>query len=388
VRHLPVLSRVAFSVAAMAALPSTTSAQCADPQRGIVLSIPAAPRPVRTAGANVLAYELHVLNAGTSELQMDSVEAMDISNGTGNRLVHETRADLSKHATRIGVRGTQPKALVPGVRTVVFFWIRIDTLTALPQAIMHRVALSSREGCHFTISGDTVPVEQPTHRVLAPPVAQGDWWMGLGPSNDSEHRRAVIRVGADTTPHLAQRFAIDWVMIGPDNEYMRNGGRRNEDYYGYRQPVLASAAGRVVLANDGVPDNQPGENSRAIPMTVATVLGNWVLVELEPHVFATYAHFAPGSLRVRQGQLVQPGDTLGLIGNSGNSDAPHLHFHITTAPDSSMATLRGEGIPFLLDRFEVIGHDPELEALHAIMTPKGSHVRAMPAEGDVIRVKK
>jgi hypothetical protein len=50
-------------------------------------------------------------------------------------------------------------------------------------------------------------VVPPTDLVLAPPVGPGDWWIGLGPSNTSEHRRAVIRVGDDTVPHLAQSFA-------------------------------------------------------------------------------------------------------------------------------------------------------------------------------------
>lgn len=389
VHHSSKLSVVAVCLSIAAAGSSTAGAQCINSARGVVLSSPIAPTPVRTAVANVLGYELHVLNAGTSELQIDSLEVLDVTNGAAERrLQHDTRTELATHATRVGERGTKPKVLSPGVRTVVFYWIRLDTLAPLPRAIAHRVALHSREGCAFSLQGDTLPVNGQTQRVIAAPVAPGDWWMGLGPSNDAEHRRALVRVGTDTMPHLAQRFAIDWVMIGPDNEYMRGGGKRNEDYYGYRKPVLAATPGRVVFTNDGVPDNEPGENSRAVPMTATTVIGNMVVVELEPHVFATYAHLVPASLRVRQGQRVQTGDTLGLIGNSGNSDAPHLHFHITTAPDSSMAALRGEGIPFLLDRFSVIGHDPEREAVKAIMTPKGSHVHTMPVEGDVIRVKK
>ena len=77
---------------------------------------------------------------------------------------------------------------------------------------------------------------------------------------------------------------------------------------------------------------------------------------------------------------------LGSIGNSGNSEGPHLHFHVTEAPDSAAAPLRGEGVPFLIDSFTVINHDPERVAQHARLTALGLHRAALPVEGDVVRV--
>jgi hypothetical protein len=223
-------------------------------------------------------------------------------------------------------------------------------------------------------------------------VGAGDWWIGLGPSNASEHRRAVIRVGDDTVPHLAQRFAIDWVKMDARGEYARDHrGRRNTDWYGYGAPVLAIANARVVAVVDGIPDNTPGEGSRAVAMRVGTVLGDYVLLDLEPgrgaaHRYALYGHLQPGSVRVRVGDAVSRGQVLGAIGNSGNSDGPHLHFHVTEAADVEAAPLRGEGVPFVLDAFTVVAHDPELEARHAPLSAIGPHRAALPVEGDVIRL--
>jgi murein DD-endopeptidase MepM/ murein hydrolase activator NlpD len=223
-------------------------------------------------------------------------------------------------------------------------------------------------------------------------VGAGDWWIGLGPSNTSEHRRAVIRVGEDTVPHLAQRFAIDWVKVDARGEYARDHrGRRNADWYGYGEPVIAVASARVAAVVDSIPDNTPGEGSRAVPMRVATVLGNYVLLDLTPtsdsvHRYALYGHLEPGTLRVRAGDTVSTGQVLGAIGNSGNSDGPHLHFHVTEAADAEAGPLRAEGIPFVLETFAVVAHDPERVAQHAALTALGPHRAALPVEGDVVRL--
>ena len=50
--------------------------------------------------------------------------------------------------------------------------------------------------------------------------------------------------------------------------------------------------------------------------------------DLERHVTLYYAHL--DEHRVRGGQCVEPGDTLGLVGTTGNAEGtvPHLHFGI------------------------------------------------------------
>ncbi len=63
--------------------------------------------------------------------------------------------------------------------------------------------------------------------------------------------------------------------------------------------------------------------------------------------FAFYAHLQPGSVRVETGDTVKPGQVLGLLGNSGNSDAPHLHFHIMDGP----RPLSSNGLPYRFSSF-------------------------------------
>lgn len=64
--------------------------------------------------------------------------------------------------------------------------------------------------------------------------------------------------------------------------------------------------------------------------------------------FAFYAHLQPGSLKVKVGDRVKRGQVLGLVGNSGNSTEPHLHFHLA----DSKSPLGSEGLPYVLDSFD------------------------------------
>ena len=51
------------------------------------------------------------------------------------------------------------------------------------------------------------------------------------------------------------------------------------------------------------------------------------------------------------------GQVLGLLGNSGNSSAPHLHFHIM----DGTSVLGSEGLPYVLDSFMLAGSIPAAE---------------------------
>jgi len=354
----------------------------------VLLSVPAAPVPVAAAERVVLVYELHIANVGIRPLRLDRLEVRDADRADAAPVATYGRAEIERDAKLIAPRGAPPpKGLTPGVRAVVYLWLTFDSSATLPRALTHHVAFADGS----VADGVSVLVRPRADLVLAPPVGAGDWWIGLGPSNVSEHRRAVIRVGEDTVPHLAQRFAIDWVKMDARGEYARDHrGRRNTDWYGYEEPVLAVADARVAAVMDSIPDNTPGEGSRAVPMRVATVLGNYVLLDLgsrqgEAHRYALYGHLKPGSLRVRVGDVVHRGQILGAIGNSGNSDGPHLHFHVTEAADPAAAPLRSEGVPFVLEAFTVVAHDPERVAQHAPLTALGPHHFALPVEGDVVR---
>ena len=181
--------------------------------------------------------------------------------------------------------------------------------------------------------------------VVAAPLRGGDWLATNGPSNTSGHRRALIPVGGRAV--IAQRFAIDWQRVGGDGSMFTGDRTQNRSYRAYGAEALAVADGTVTATKDGIPENVPGA-TRAVSITLETVGGNHVIVDLGRGCYAFYAHLQPGSLRVKAGDRVKRGQVLGLVGNSGNSTAPHLHFHVSDAS----SPLGAEGVPYAFEAFE------------------------------------
>src|SRR5438045_9436028 len=66
----------------------------------------------------------------------------------------------------------------------------------------------------------------------------------------------------------------------------------------------------------------------------------------------------PGTIQVRVGQRVVAGQLLGLVGNSVNSLAPHLHFQLMDRPSS----LAANGLPYELKSFQITGRSPGTKA--------------------------
>lgn len=72
--------------------------------------------------------------------------------------------------------------------------------------------------------------------------------------------------------------------------------------------VYAPAAGRIILAEE------------------LYVKGNALIIDHGWGVYSVFAHLSQFNVQV--GDFVQPGDIMGLIGDTGRSAGPHLHFEI------------------------------------------------------------
>jgi murein DD-endopeptidase MepM/ murein hydrolase activator NlpD len=149
-----------------------------------------------------------------------------------------------------------------------------------------------------------------------------------------------------------QRFAYDFVVV-QNGKTHQGEGTANEDYFCYGLDIVASAAGVVVVAVDGIADQTPGEMNAEQP------LGNYVILDHQNGEFSFLAHLQQGSVAVRKGAEVKAGDALGHCGNSGNSSEPHLHYHLQT----TAVSFAGEGLPaqfqnYLADAANVVRGEP------------------------------
>ena len=137
-----------------------------------------------------------------------------------------------------------------------------------------------------------------------------------------------------------QRFAYDILNIR-DGTSHTGEGKENSDYFCFEKPIVSPGAGVVVEAVDGIADNVPGKMNPAQPC------GNHLVIDLGEKEFLFLAHFKNGSLKVKAGDHVQPGQPLGLCGNSGNSSEPHLHVHLQTTPIFGA----GKGLPLQFQHY-------------------------------------
>ncbi|MEZ4393776.1 MAG: urea transporter [Polyangiales bacterium] len=128
------------------------------------------------------------------------------------------------------------------------------------------------------------------------------------------------------------RHALDFEALREGRAF-RGEGATLDDFYGYKLPVLAPAAGVVARVIDGVADNPVGE------VNLDDNWGNAVIVYHAPGVYSCLAHLAPGSITVVEGQAVAAGEVLGSCGNSGRSATPHLHLQLQATAALGDATL-------------------------------------------------
>jgi murein DD-endopeptidase len=381
--------RIGLLLSLFLGLHPTPALAQAPPNAPVEIRVPLPPTPVKANGRTVLAYEIHVTNFQARDITLNRVEVLAAD--AASRPVISLKDDgLLAAINRPGPSATvtDKRVIGGGLRAVVYMWLAFDNPGAVPRSLRHRLL--------FTVTGAdgknedrdmeaaVVEVVQKPPVVMSAPLKGGIWLAGNGPSNTSEHRRAMIPVFGQ--PRIAQRFAIDWLKLGDDGKGFHGDPKVNANWYGYGADVLAVADGVVTDVKDGIRENVPLESQRAVPITLDTIAGNHVILSIGDGRFALYAHLQPGSLRVKPGQRVRRGQVLGLLGNSGNSDAPHLHFHI----GSDNSALAAEGLPYVLESFSLLGRTTVDDVFERGWTPAAGitpekRQHEIPEENQVIK---
>jgi hypothetical protein len=352
---------------------STAAQQALAPVEARVPFAPAA--FVGTDGLAHLAYELHVTNiyGDTGPLKPQGLEvyandaAVPIARFGAVDLVGMTKPAPVEHA---------PVSIDSGKRVVIYVWLTVSAGTSTPLELRHRMTFSTAKNKTELLDGVRVAVNTTAPVVIGPPLRGGRWLAHEGPGNArSHHWGSLVAVNGQVT--VPQRYALDLVGLDHRGQVMRAGVKdigksRHADWIGYGADVIAVADGVVRSARDGQEEYAPlSPQSEPDALTANGLFGNYVVLEIEPGVFAAYAHLQRGSLKVHAGDRVRRGQLLGHLGQSGNSSAPHLHFHLANA-----ATFEGsEGLPFVFDRFDFFG--PETEAQ---IFGQGEPWKSMPVE--------
>lgn len=353
--------------------------------------VPMVPTPVRGSDGRVhLEYELHLTNFYASNGPLHLNELSVFQEGSSTPLATFTGKELADIAKPRPEDAAGGVTLPAGSRTVFFLWITLPDGAAPPSGLWHRMSFQDAKGVKRMLQGVAVTLSQQPAITIAPPLRGGrNWLVSEGPGNaHSHHWGSLLALNGVVT--IPQRYAIDFVglnehghalEVAPDK--LRDSA--NADWFGYDSEVLAVADGIVRDARDGQPDGKPmSPHGDETDLTARGLYGNFVVLEIAPGVFAHYAHLRPGSLLVHAGQHVHGGEVLAHLGDSGNSAAPHLHFHLSDKP----AFEESEGLPFRFARFTNEGDAGEQVVLSptAAWTPHPVKCQeAMPLDGAVIK---
>ena len=335
-------------VAALACHASSAQPRAAERITPLLPSILAAPVAVEGSdGQTHLVYELWINNFSSAESTVEKIEVL----AAGGVLFALEGAALASRL-QPGGQGAPSATLAKSTLNFAPMHIALPAGAAVPARLAHRitatVAAAPPGQQQIVHSGAEVAVDRRATVVVGPPLAGANYIAGDSCCDAVRHTRATLPVNGRI--RLAQRFAVDWEQLDAQGRIYNGPQGDVRSYAIFGQPVLAVANARVASVIDGLAEQTPGSYPKAIPIEEAD--GNSVVLDLGGGRYALYAHLQPGSLTVVAGDRVRRGQVLGKVGNTGNSVAPHLHFHVMDGP----SPLDANGLPYRIDRFEVTGH--------------------------------
>jgi hypothetical protein len=320
----------------------------------LLLAVYDAPEPFRGSDGRVhLVYELWAGNFTSGDVAVEAVEVV------GDGVVLE-RLEASEVARRLQAAGLREPAgtLAKSAQGLLFLDVALEAGAAIPKQLSHRVTVRASAAPagkqELSESGGPVDVDLRKVVVIGPPLGGERYVSADSCCESSRHRRAALPVNGRVW--LAQRFAVDWEQLDASGRIYSGPPGELKSYAIFGEPVLAVADGVVSSTTDGQAEQTPGRYPTNISLDEAD--GNSVILDLGGGCCGMYAHLQPGSLRVHPGDKVRRGQVIGLVGNTGNSLAPHLHFQVMDRASS----LASNGLPYEIDGFEITGKTPGTEA--------------------------
>jgi len=352
----------------------------------LIAEVVSAPIPVPATDGKVhLAYELRLTNVLSHDVTITGATVLD-----RDVALASLKGDQLSSLTRILGTATPATILGPAQTAVIWLDVALEQGGATPTALTHAISLSNPQPqpplfpATQTMNVAPVTVQTRTPIEISPPLSGPDWVNGDGCCGMSAHRTALNPI--DGGLWAAERFAIDYVQLGPDGRLVTGDPEMLDSFAYFGADVHAVTDGPVVAVRDGLPEQVPGENPTGLPLD--QYAGNHVVQDLGDGNYALYAHIKTVTVTVKAGDRLTAGQVIGNVGNTGNTTAPHLHFHVMSTPDP----LRSDGLPFVFTDFRLDARvvdakdlDVILEGRPAPLRPVGRDETAvMPLELDVM----
>ncbi|MGH8863202.1 MAG: M23 family metallopeptidase [Burkholderiales bacterium] len=340
----------------------------------VPISSPTFPFP-GSDGKYHVAYDLQLTNSSRLPATLDRIDVVDarsrddvVASFSGPQLVEPDCAVGDCNRLRVLPASPAPdNAIAPSESRAVMIDFAFDSLSDAPKAVLHRLvgtgatSPGSREPAPFDILVTPFDISAGKPRVIGPPV-KGKNWIALNGCCEPGFPHRTSPNSFSGKINNSQRFAIDWKQTNDAGEFYTGDRTKNASYVDYSSNIYAVADGTIVATLDDVDANAPGvlpanDPTLAPQTTVNNVDGNHIVLDIGGGVYAMYAHLIRGSLMVKPGDKVEKGDVIAKLGNTGNSNASHLHFQLMDGP----SLIQADGLPYVIDRFTYEGQvSPQL----------------------------
>jgi len=309
-----------------------------------------------TDGAWHVVYELELTNTKVAPATVERIEVLDTDAPT--RIIKSYAGKDLLGSLRTLQPAPADNTVIPANASRLFYIeLAFRDPAAIPHELVHHLELlgAANPGPHtpatpldYTVA--RVEVDRSPLPVLQPPLRGAGWVAVNGCCNSSiVHRGSLASVNGAL--YNSQRFAIDWMRVNANGELVHGDPGVASNYVDYGAKVYAVADGTVVETLDDLKDQAPGELPNPTTITLKTVDGNHVILDIGHGLYAFYAHLKKGSITVHEGERIKAGTVIGDLGNTGNTSGPHLHFHVMDGPSA----MGSQGVPYVIDGFMLAG---------------------------------
>ncbi len=129
----------------------------------------------------------------------------------------------------------------------------------------------------------------------------------------------------------SQRYAYDFEIRDKENKPFHDDYLKVENYYSYQKDIIAPMDGIVVEICNQYPDTKIVKDCQIV-CDVDDVRGNHIIIMHNHNEYSMIAHILKDSFQVQVGDYVKRKDVLAKVGNSGNTNGPHIHFQVQKGP--------------------------------------------------------
>jgi hypothetical protein len=192
------------------------------------------------------------------------------------------------------------------------------------------------------------------------------------------------KIPSHGTEQFGQKYAFDFIQLNWVKKGLRfyNTSKIRYSIFGvplkkcicWGQNVYAPCDGKIIECKDGFKERKivhllsdmlvVYRNAYFFNKKIGlqSILGNYIIMECSENVFAFFAHLSKNSIKVKIGDAIKKGQIIGNVGHTGNSTAPHLHFHLM---DNSNI-IKANGVPCVFEKYEVFENNVWKEKINEV----------------------